>query len=197
MSVLVMTNAEKWDTPSRWIDITGRNSLETIAASRTLVSMKPHRAVVCTLGAVLALSGCTDTPTAAVEASRTPIDGWQSIPDFPLTPRTEPVVAWTGQELLVIGGVPGPPCPQNADCVMPEFARDGAAYDPETRMWTELPDAPVGIAAAPAVIVGGTLFTALTKASERTRLLSYDMATSAWVVYEAPDGLSRTPVDGF
>lgn len=37
------------------------------------------------------------------------------MPDVPLSPRTDPVVAWTGTEVLVVGGNTGFVCPHNAD----------------------------------------------------------------------------------
>jgi hypothetical protein len=52
----------------------------------------------------------------------------------PLTPRSVPASAWTGDELLVWGGqhAAGPP-----------FHDDGAAYDPATDSWRMLPPSPL------------------------------------------------------
>lgn len=160
--------------------------------------MKQYRAVVCALAIVLALSGCTDSPaastTASAEVSAAPIAGWRSIPDFPPPPRTNPVLVWTGDEVLVVGGIPGPPCPPNASCIAREFARDGAAYDPVSETWTAFPDAPVGVVSSSVAFVAGTLFITVVEGIEHTRLLSYDTKTSVWATQDMPDGIGRTLV---
>jgi hypothetical protein len=61
---------------------------------------------------------------------------WQALPALPagqLTPRNQAAVVWTGRQLLVWGGMSGPPL---------RVYDDGAAYDPATRRWTPLPRAP-------------------------------------------------------
>ena len=45
--------------------------------------------------------------------------GWERLPAVPLSPRTDPVVAWTGTEVVVVGGNTGWVCPPNADCAGP------------------------------------------------------------------------------
>lgn len=196
MSVLVMTNAEIRDTPSRRFDGTGRSCSETFAVDPTLLSMTSIRVGAWALVALLLLCGCTadPTPVGTASAPAALASGWQSIPELPLDARSAPVAAWTGQEILVIGGVPGPPCPPNADCVMPEFARDGAAYDPATRTWRQLPDAPVGVGESTAAFTGGTLFVTAADDSGHMRLLAYDTSTSTWTSHAAPDDAYRTPV---
>ncbi len=68
----------------------------------------------------------TDDPDATTEAV---VDGeWQPLPPAPVEGRQQPAAVWTGQELLIWGGVP---------------RVAGAAYDPAGDSWRELPSAPL------------------------------------------------------
>lgn len=69
--------------------------------------------------------------------------GWTRAAAMPLSPRHAPFLAWTGTEVLVLGGHDGDVCPPNADCrLLDDGLRDGAAYDPAADSWRDLPDAP-------------------------------------------------------
>ena len=122
------------------------------------------------------LAGCgtgTAVDSAPAEAER----AWTRVDDVPLSARTWPLVAWTGEEVLVVGGNEGFVCPPNADCMSPtELARDGAAYDPDTGEWRAIADAPHGLydggGASHAFVAG--------------RLVFYDWLNEAWLVYD-PD----------
>ncbi len=61
-------------------------------------------------------------------------DAWRPAAPFPLDPRTEPLTAWTGDELVLWGGQ-APRGPRAEE----EPLHDGAAYDPETDRWRSLP----------------------------------------------------------
>lgn len=63
-----------------------------------------------------------------------PVDGWLGLPDAPLNARTDHSMVWTGQEVVIWGGV------DNSGGAHP-FANDGAAYDPLARNWRKLPAA--------------------------------------------------------
>jgi hypothetical protein len=63
-------------------------------------------------------------------------DHWSQLPAAPITPRTDAVVAWTGTHLLVWGGAAN----YRSDATL--YA-DGASYDPDTKLWTTLPAAPL------------------------------------------------------
>lgn len=41
---------------------------------------------------------------------------WSPLPDVPLSPRENPVVAHVAGRVVVVGGFAGMPCPPNADC---------------------------------------------------------------------------------
>ncbi|MGH3475125.1 MAG: hypothetical protein ACRDOT_09465 [Aeromicrobium sp.] len=76
-----------------------------------------------------------------------------------MSPRTGGVAAWTGDEAVFIGGETKDLCPPNADCIKaPEYARDGAAYNPESRTWRAIPDAPFPIGGyTPRAVVDSSL----------------------------------------
>ena len=72
---------------------------------------------------------------------------WRELPAAPLSPRAYAESVWTGREVLVLGGETDP-CPPNADCAeASQELRDGAAYDPATNTWREIPPAPVPVGA--------------------------------------------------
>jgi hypothetical protein len=71
---------------------------------------------------------------------------WTRAAAGPLSARHAPLLAWTGQEVLVVGGHTGAPCPPNADCPLPDdHARDAAAYDPGSDTWRPIADAPADL----------------------------------------------------
>jgi hypothetical protein len=57
-------------------------------------------------------------------------EAWRSLAAAPLTPRRYHIAAWTGQEMLTIGGV---------------HERDGATYDPMTDTWRPIAESPIPI----------------------------------------------------
>lgn len=92
---------------------------------------------------VVLLSACGGT--AAPPEPPSP-RGWTAGQGAPLSARYAPLLAWTGEEVLVFGGHTGPPCPPNADCVvLDDGVRDGAAYDPDSNAWRPLADSPVDL----------------------------------------------------
>jgi hypothetical protein len=112
--------------------------------SRRRIVVGGLAAVVVALATTGVLAFRGDEPTNVDPA---PAGGsWEPVPDLPLAPRADPITAWTGSEVLVVGGYTWV-CPPNADCREPnETARDGAAYDPETATWRKISDAPVPMA---------------------------------------------------
>ena len=87
---------------------------------------------------------------------------WTELPAAPLTPRHDSVGAWTGSELVVVGGRTGRPCAPGTRCVpVGDLQRDGAAYDPETATWRPIADAPAPVEGSAVwsgseVVVAGT-----------------------------------------
>jgi N-acetylneuraminic acid mutarotase len=108
---------------------------------------------------------------------------WRTLPEAPLAPRGQPLVTWTGREIVVGGGY--------------DFAQggnvgdraDAAALDPATGTWRRLPDAPVafeGIDRYDEVTVDGQVVAFLT-ADPEGRVLVFDPDTEAWRWATAPD----------
>jgi hypothetical protein len=60
---------------------------------------------------------------------------WQPLPAGPIAGRTGAAVAWTGRQLIVWGG---------SDKKFTKAFNNGAAYDPRTGGWQQLPPAPEG-----------------------------------------------------
>lgn len=122
------------------------------------------------------------------DGSPTSSDSWEPVADAPLSPRDQAVAAWTGAEVIVVGGTTGRPCPPGADCALPPKSAeraDGAAYDPATDTWRE-------IAPAPAAFAGGHALwwdDRVIVVSDRLTM-AYDPAADEWQRLELhPDGL--------
>ena len=123
--------------------------------------MRPIRALATTLlVASLAIAGCGGHPTTSIKRSTPPrvaaptitpasaiqpraakwtpitprVEGWQRLPAAPISGRFMPAAVWTGRQMLVAGGtIPGAGSAR---------LTDGAAYNPTTRRWQRIPDAP-------------------------------------------------------
>ncbi|GAB3025699.1 hypothetical protein GCM10011376_11870 [Nocardioides flavus (ex Wang et al. 2016)] len=116
---------------------------------------------------------------------------WARVPDIPLSPRTDPVLAWTGSEVLVVGGNTGSICPPYADCTTPtELASDGVALDPATGTWRQVAPAPVGVwnswgGGHDSVVVGDLL---VVRGTRDTSWRGYDVVGDAWSTLSPPPG---------
>lgn len=96
--------------------------------------------------------------------------GWRTVPAPPIAVRGNPVVAWTGTELVVAGG-------QSAGST---WLTDGAVYDPRTNQWRALPAAPAGFAGASRSaepVVGAKL---VVLSTETGAPLVFDTAGGTW-----------------
>jgi hypothetical protein len=156
--------------------------------------MRTYAAVLVLLLALTACGSASSTPGPAAPASAAPArDAWTKVPGVPLSPRTDPVVAWTGREVLVVGGNTGWVCPPNADCAGPtDLATDGAALDPATGEWRPVADAPVGFwdswgGGWDSAYVDGLL---VVRGTTDGRLLGYDVAADRWSVLTPPAGFA-------
>lgn len=144
----------------------------------------------------LALSGCGERDEVSSDGGAGPAAtsaarGWEPLPDAPLSPRDQAVIAWTGREILVFGGTTFL-CPPTAGCAAPAedpALSDGAAYDPESREWRPIAPAPWAVPFARPVTVGGDVYVLATSTHDpdpSTSLLRYRPADDAWDAFEVP-----------
>lgn len=115
---------------------------------------------------------------------------WRPVSTSPLSERSDHSLVWTGDELLVWGGV------ASVDGFV-EFA-DGAAYDPVSDTWRELPDAGIAgrlghsaVWTGDAMLVWGgvTDFGCNTGTSDG---VFYEPATDSWLPISPAPGPVRT-----
>ena len=155
---------------------------------RTLGSGRARPAVTNPLG--LAPDQTEPGPTAA-ELARF---RWSDLPASPLGPRTQPILAWTGKELLELGGLKDG-----------STTYDGAAFDPADGRWHRIATmhANVGLWHAVSVWTGRQLFVAdgqfsscLTVPGRSTHLAAclpraglYDPATNRWSTTLLPQAM--------
>jgi hypothetical protein len=120
--------------------------------------------------------------------------GWVRVQNVPLSPREDALGVWTGSETLVLGGSDSRPCPPTADCIPPESPplRDGAAFDPSTRTWQAIADAPEGFANAEGVVINGMVYVWAAgdsgRPGESPAFLAYDIAGGQWQKLPRPPG---------
>jgi hypothetical protein len=123
--------------------------------------------------------GCGPAGPARPAAAAALVHGhWSVLAASPLGSRQGPVVAWTGQELLEIGGTEGNAAPG-----------DGAAFDPADNRWRRIAPVPgrVSTMAAASVWTGSQLFVfGGQPLTYKTTLGSaaglYDPASDRWAV---------------
>jgi hypothetical protein len=118
-------------------------------------------------------------------------DTWRLLPPPPIKSRLGPQSAYTGQEILVWGGVG----------VGLEPLADGAAYDPETDTWRDLPDAPLEGGAGYVSAWTGSEWVVVAAGTEADPEndsgtgAAYDPATNSWIPLPRapiPDGWAST-----
>jgi hypothetical protein len=107
-----------------------------------------HRRQNVTTNSVPGTVQATTAPPATAE--QLAAGHWSVLPPAPIPARDNPVVVWTGREIIVWGGESGP---QGT-----VLHADGAAYDPSTGRWQVLPAAPIsGRMSAAAVWTGSEM----------------------------------------
>jgi hypothetical protein len=128
------------------------------------------------------LVGCSGSEPS----SRAPSGAWRKAPSPPLSPRESARAVWTGHEVLIVSGSDAPPCPPNAQCAATRRPplRDGAAFDPRTRTWRRIADAPVGFDFAESAVAGGTVFIATpgndSRPASPPAVLAYNVQHDRW-----------------
>lgn len=151
-------------------------------------------AVAAVLLAVTAVACGTEPMVETANPESEPPTGlgpWQRLEDPPLTPRSGATIAWTGEEILVIGGSTFT-CPSGADCAGPTEPplRDGAALQPTTGDWRSIAQAPVPISAnLETENLDGNVYILVPASNDPgpgADLLRYQPSTDTWNAYEVP-----------
>ena len=164
-------------------------------------------AVCALVGAVTVLLVNRGDGTATVEAGgpEAGLSGWTRLPDPPLSPRVGASAAWTGDEIVVVGGWDFL-CPPQADCIGPTEApfTDGAAFDPSSGTWRRISDAPAAFEGERPAVVDRSIFFRVDcavdftgidgepaedrcpQAESPTVLLRYDPGRDAWSQLPGP-----------
>ncbi|HTW16027.1 MAG TPA: hypothetical protein VMF51_12910 [Nocardioides sp.] len=142
-----------------------------------------------TAGVAAGLAGEDIAVDPADRAPRTVQLGgdWREIAESPLSPRVRAITAWTGEELVVLGGMEDG-CPPDANCVaMGRPLADGAAYDPDADRWRPIAPAPQTLHDGTAVWTGSEV---VVPGLEVT--LAYDPVSDRWRELDAaPGGFDR------
>jgi hypothetical protein len=159
--------------------------------------MRVRRTVLAAFALTLVLSACGDDPSTGERPPHDePLPAWVPLPDPPVEPRDGAAIAWTGREIVAVGGSTFL-CPPNASCApspVPPL-RDGVALDPETRTWRPIADAPLPVPAfTPTAAVGGDVFLLVPAEYRPDRppapfiLLRYRSTADAWEAIATPEG---------
>jgi hypothetical protein len=69
-------------------------------------------------------------------------DSWRLLAAAPLSGRRNHVAAWTGDEMLIVGGVD---------------ERDGASYEPKSDTWTQIAESPIPVGPGPGAPIEGAV----------------------------------------
>ncbi|GGO77755.1 flagellar biosynthetic protein FliO [Nocardioides deserti] len=120
--------------------------------------MRPALLALVLLATVLV--GCGEREGEGRAPSGAGAGAWERVGRAPLSPREGAVVAHVGDEVVLVGGYAGQPCPPTADCAYAqEPERDGAAYDLASGTWRPIQDAPRPVLPSSSrVVVGEDLY---------------------------------------
>ncbi len=144
--------------------------------------------------AAVVLAACTPlAPVPAFDQSVRMSGGWSRLPDSPLSERHDALGVPVDGRFLVLGGMAGPPCPEDAACTVSQdpVLRDGATFDPHTGAWAPIAPAPAPVSGDNAVVLDGALY--LLSGEEwrsdvPASVLRYDVSSDAWTRLPAPPG---------
>lgn len=119
---------------------------------------------------------------------------WRELPAAPLSPRAYAESVWTGQEVIVLGGETDP-CPPTADCASPsKVLSDGAAYNPRTDSWREIPPAPVPVGSGDRLVVADGVVVLRDWRQGGSRWFTYEPDHNRWSrIDDVPEGIGDLP----
>jgi hypothetical protein len=96
-------------------------------------------------------------------------DRWRTVPNAPIPGRINPLMAWTGHEVVVFGGQIGR-----------QWPLDGAAWNPATNRWRTIARSPVTGSEAVGAWLDGRLYVVTSDA-----MVAWDPATDTWTTLPA------------
>jgi hypothetical protein len=101
---------------------------------------------------------------------------WQQIASPPIAGRYAQASVWTGDEVIIWGGISAPTDPDSPE------ANDGAVYNPAADTWRKIAAAPAGMSGpARAVWTGSQMIVRTDHGSEGpAQLAAYDPGTDSW-----------------
>ena len=122
----------------------------------------------------------TAHPTPAPKASEpgAEVGRWRQMARSPLAPRYRATGVWTGDEMLVLGGLTstGRFASLNAD----SYARDVAAYDPSRDTWRTLAPAPFAPMDLSTVVLARTIYVLDQTIQGERYLWAYNLDADTW-----------------
>ena len=111
-------------------------------------------------------------------SSEATVASWRALPPAPVAGRVDASVVWTGREMIVWGGVTRTASGQAT------ARSDGAAYNPRTRRWQRIADAPAGVlgGGGPAAVWTGSRMVVYVGNSPDgpAAAAAYDPRTNTW-----------------
>ena len=172
-------------------------------AEVTMLPLEPvHQRRARQVWAIVGIAATMVVALVAVSTSRpqpAPIaDGrWLPMAAAPIPPRSMPATAWTGEEVIVVGG----------EAANGEWLSDAAAYNPTTNTWRRLPDAPAPVGpGSQTALTDEVLVVGVPDAAARvtrglpldsSQAVLLDRATESWRAIEEPGHLlALATVDG-
>ena len=120
---------------------------------------------------------------------------WREVPAAPISPRANALSVWTGREVVVLGGE-AQPCAPNADyCGLGEAdLRDGAAYDPRSNTWRDIPPAPVPVGPGDRLVVADGVVVLRHWLQHGSRWFTYEPDHHRWSrIDRVPAGVGDLP----
>ena len=126
-------------------------------------------------------SSCACRPPYPVTASELSRAHWSALWRSPLGPRSDPIVAWTGQELFEVGGT------WNG-----VLQRSGAVFDPSAGHWRRIAGVPgsIGLDGAVAVATPGNRFRPQLFVAGGKVAGLYDPVANRWTTTDLPRQLA-------
>lgn len=155
-------------------------------------------------GAVFAAALCLSPALAPAASAAGP--GWAQVAPGPLQARYGATVVPLDGRFLVLGGHPGPRCPDETECApaLLDFAVDAAQYDPAVAAWRPVAPLPVPLLPTAAVVSGEMVYVLGSTPCVLDQVLpelcpdpdagwvvlAYDPRADRWTVLPAPPGTS-------